>query len=68
MVHFNFKQLKLNNHQLKAGGFKLSAESTDTGRKTRLSFFHFYSFMWSWIKMMLKITLYYFVVNYPKIE
>jgi hypothetical protein len=49
--------------QLKAGGFKLSAESTDTGRKTRLSFFHFHSFMWSWIKMMLKITLYYFVVN-----
>ena len=26
---------KLNNHQLKAGGFDLRAESTDTGRKTR---------------------------------
>jgi len=26
---------ELNNHQLKAGGFKLGAESTDTGRKTR---------------------------------
>jgi hypothetical protein len=26
---------KLNDHRLKDGGFKLSAESTDTGRQTR---------------------------------
>ena len=54
---------KLNNHQLKAGGFKLSAESTDTGRKTRLSFFNFYSFIGTWLKMVLKIAFYHFVGN-----
>ena len=54
---------ELNNHQLKAGGFKSSAESTDTGRKTRLLFFHFYSFIRTWLKMVLKISFYHFVSN-----
>ena len=61
-----FKTFELNNHQLKAGGFKLSAESTDTGRKTRLSFFHFYSFIGTWLKMVLKIAFYHFVGNLPR--
>ena len=54
---------EINNHQLKAGGLKSSAESTDTGRKTRLLFFHFYSFIGTWFKMMLKITFYHFIGN-----
>ena len=48
----------LNTHQLKAGGLTLCAESTDTGQQTRQLFFHFYTLIGAWLKMILNIENY----------